>query len=184
MDSHERVYRLLLVAYPPEHRHHYREPMVQVFRDRLRDEGGGTRSVSLWVQVLVDLVGSALAERKVALVDTVKNGWWRLTAGIIAVLLVIFGIGNLVAEDDGPLYGQLLALAVTMAGAALIVAGLSVRARNKKLGSRLVGLGVLPGAGGITLFWFPPAVLVGLVSIATAAFAFGDASRREGAPVG
>ena len=38
-----RVYRKLLLIYPKEHRREYGEPMVQLFRDRMRRDGDGFR---------------------------------------------------------------------------------------------------------------------------------------------
>ena len=60
----ERVYRALLLAYPSEHRREYGEPMVQLFRDRMRRDGGGFRTVFVWVRMIFDLVCSAFKERK------------------------------------------------------------------------------------------------------------------------
>ena len=37
----EWVYCRLLLVYPREHRREYEEPMIQLFRDRMRRDGGG-----------------------------------------------------------------------------------------------------------------------------------------------
>ena len=63
----ERLYRALLFLYPNEHRREYGEPMVQLFRDRLRREGGGIRTLTLCVQMMFDLACSAARERREAL---------------------------------------------------------------------------------------------------------------------
>ena len=60
----ERVYRALLAAYPSEHRREYGEPMAQLFRDRMRRDGGGFRTPVVWAQMIFDLVCSAFKERK------------------------------------------------------------------------------------------------------------------------
>ena len=60
----ERMYRALLWAYPRQHRREYGEPMVQLFRDRMRRDGGGVRTLVVWVPMVFDLVGSAFKERK------------------------------------------------------------------------------------------------------------------------
>ena len=60
----ERLYRVLLLAYPREHRREYGEPMVQLFRDRMRRDGGGFRALVVWVQMIFDLVRSVSRERK------------------------------------------------------------------------------------------------------------------------
>ena len=66
-------------------------------------------------------------------------------------------------------------------GAALIVTGLVLLSRNVPAGSRFIALGVLPGSVGIAFFWFPPAVAVGILAIATswAAFRSGEDVVRQ-----
>ena len=63
MTRSERVYRAMLLAYPAEHRRNYGDPMLGLFRDRLRRDGGGLGTVRVWVRVGPDLVGSAFIER-------------------------------------------------------------------------------------------------------------------------
>ena len=58
----EQLYRALLVIYPRKHRREYGELMVQLFRDRMRRDGGGFGSIKVWFDMLVDLVTSALKE--------------------------------------------------------------------------------------------------------------------------
>ena len=52
----EKLYRALLFAYPRKHRREYGELMVQMFRDRMRRDGGGFGSIKVWFDMLVDLV--------------------------------------------------------------------------------------------------------------------------------
>ena len=105
-----------------------------------------------------------------------KIHWWNVSAAVIGTLMLMLGIGNLVDPDDpGPLYGQLILLAVMATGTALIVSGLLVMRRNPQRGGRLVGLGVLPGSVGIAFSWFPPAVAVGILALLTSWFAFQSA---------
>lgn len=59
--SAERVYRLLLHAYPPEFRAAYGREMVLVFRDQCRD--GDTRTLGFWMRVFWDILRSAPALR-------------------------------------------------------------------------------------------------------------------------
>ena len=96
-----------------------------------------------------------------------KVRWWMVTAPAIGVLMVMLGIGNLVEEDGGPLYGQLVLLAFMVTGAALIVTGLVLQRRQPARASKLVALGVAPGAVGVAFFWFPPAAAVGILAIVT-----------------
>ena len=72
MRIQERIYRTLLLAYPPKHRREFGEPMVQMMRDRLRDEGGGARTILVWVQVLADLVRTAAKERAEANMEAAR----------------------------------------------------------------------------------------------------------------
>ena len=60
----ERVYRALLMAYPSDHRRQYGEPMVQLFRDRMRRSDGGFRTLDVWLHMIFDLVCAAFKERK------------------------------------------------------------------------------------------------------------------------
>ena len=60
----ERLYRALLVFYPAGHRRDYEEPMVQLFRDRMRRDGGGFRTPVVWVRMVFDLLGSAFMEHR------------------------------------------------------------------------------------------------------------------------
>ena len=58
----EKLYRALLSAYPREHRREYGELMVQLFRDRMRRDGGGLGVLKVWLAMIVDLVTSAFKE--------------------------------------------------------------------------------------------------------------------------
>jgi hypothetical protein len=92
--------------------------------------------------------------------------------------MVILGVGNLVEDDGGPLYGRIIFSAVLALGASLVVAGLIVRRNRPALGAKLVAIGVLPGASGLAFFWFPPAAVVGALAIATAVAAANDSAER------
>ncbi len=62
----ERVYRLLLVAYPERFRREYERQMIQVFGDLCRRECrrvGTLGVIRLWISTLLDLGVSALGER-------------------------------------------------------------------------------------------------------------------------
>lgn len=100
--------------------------------------------------------------------------WWIWSAAVIAVLMVTLGVGNLIEDDGGPLWGQIIFAAVLVAGAVLVASGIWVRKNRPQLGSRLVAIGVLPGVSGVALFWFPPAVAVGLLALASSIAAFAD----------
>ena len=95
----ERVYRWLLIVYPPEHRREYGELMVQLFRDRMRRHGKGFRGLTVWLHMTFDLAGAAFEEHKE------ETNMRKLTSiGIaLAVLLVAGGIGTgvLLAQTRG-----------------------------------------------------------------------------------
>ena len=77
MNGHVRLYRMLLVVYPKQHRSEYGESMAQLARDRLRDEGGGVRTARIWAALLSDLATSAARERMESSMQAFKSGWWR-----------------------------------------------------------------------------------------------------------
>ena len=54
MSFSEKIYRVLLLAYPRDYRSRYAEPMEQLFRDRLRQAHSFTDLVSLWCRMLAD----------------------------------------------------------------------------------------------------------------------------------
>ena len=111
--------------------------------------------------------------------STFEMRWWRTAAGFIAVGMVILGIGNLLGDDGGPLYGKIVAVAVAVAAAGLIFAGLIARRRNRRLGSAMIGVGTLPASVLIIFFWFPPVALVGVLAIVVTVRAFNDAGRQR-----
>ncbi|HEX2619766.1 MAG TPA: type II secretion system F family protein [Phototrophicaceae bacterium] len=62
----ERLYQMLLIAYPASFRHEYANDLTQVFRDSYRDalQSGGIRSaLQVWLHTLVDLVTTASVQR-------------------------------------------------------------------------------------------------------------------------
>jgi hypothetical protein len=61
----DRIYRLLLYAYPAPFRRDYGRPMAQLFRDEARDaihENGPAGLLGLWFFTLFDLIKSTLTE--------------------------------------------------------------------------------------------------------------------------
>ncbi len=95
----ERMYRLLLLVYPKRHRLEYGELMAQLFRDRMRRDGGGLRTLYVWLSIALDLAGSAWKERKEE-VHMNKRTW--IGAALVVVLLVgVVGATTLVAQSKG-----------------------------------------------------------------------------------
>lgn len=52
----DRIYACLLHLYPPRFRKQYEQEMLQLYRDRLRDETGLFRRLRLWFDLLADVV--------------------------------------------------------------------------------------------------------------------------------
>ena len=108
-----------------------------------------------------------------------KERWWLYAAGLIAFGFAFLGIGNMLEDDGGPLYGRIVAAAVAVAAALLIAAGLIIRRRNRRLGSAMIGIGTLPASLLILFFWFPPVALVGVLAIVVTVKAFNDAGKQR-----
>ena len=88
----ERVYRMLLVLYPVEYRNEYGAPMVQVFRDVLRDRyrGQGIVGVMLWWgKTLLDLALTVMEQRRKVKSTMSKSTFTQLT-GIFLILGGVF----------------------------------------------------------------------------------------------
>lgn len=174
MRGQERIYRMLLVAHPRRHRREYGEAMVQLMRDRVRDEGGGLRTVAVWGSLLVDLARSAAVERMAVVRAEIRTGWWRAAAVLVAVVLAAAGGSTLLEPATGPWYQYTLGRAALVLAPIAIATGLVLRPRRRWQGSALVGIGVLPGALAVVLFWYPPALLFGTFSLAVACAAADD----------
>ncbi len=61
----DRIFQLVLAAYPSEFRRIYGKPMAQVFRDCCRDiyqQSGAGGVIVLWIAALYDIVVNALGE--------------------------------------------------------------------------------------------------------------------------
>ena len=87
MSRSERVYRVLLLAYPGEFRKECGAQMVQAFGDLCREEkrrGGAYGLVRVWVRTVPDLASTAVAERSRAMRDK-----WMF---ILAPLALILGL--------------------------------------------------------------------------------------------
>ena len=72
----ERIYRLLLRAYPPDFRAEYEREMVLLFRDQCRESD--LRSLGFWAKVLYDVARSA---------PTLRMEAWRQNTRTIEVLM-------------------------------------------------------------------------------------------------
>ena len=91
----ERIYRWLIMIYPREHRREYGELMVQLFRDRMCRDGKGFRGLWVWVQILLDLCGSALRER-IEGVSMTKRKWFGVALAVFLAMAAA-GLGTIYA---------------------------------------------------------------------------------------
>lgn len=175
MTVHEKVYRSLLVMYPKGHRREYGEPMVQLVRDRFRDEGGGVHTLALWCEIAGDLAKSALSERTEMTMNSLRQGWWRFAAVLISTSMAVFTTGNLFANwiDEGTSRGEIAWAVVAVVAAALVFGGIAIRRRHLSRGSVMIGVGVLPAVVLILAPWFPLLAAAGVLAgvVAVAAFA-------------
>ena len=131
----ERVYWLLLRAYPPAFRAEYEREMMQLFRDQRRLSGASI--IGFWMHVLSDVAQSAPVLRADAwrAEGSGTTRTVRLTMKLIAMLTVLlgaFGTVNAIAEAvmgmrQGALGTNYLfaVLLGVVAGVLLLVAGVA-----------------------------------------------------------
>ena len=133
--SAERIYRLLLRAYPPDFRAEYGREMVLLFRDQCRD--GDVRTLGFWARVFWDVARSAPALRveawrKRGSENTQTVEVIMKIAGMLTVLLAAFvivgAVGEWVAGSKGAMDGRyVLAVALgVFASVLLLGAGVAI----------------------------------------------------------
>ena len=209
MDRQKRVYRALLVVYPFEYRRDYGEPMAQLFVDRLRDEGGGPRTVLVWAQMLVDLLKSAFRERLETTMRSfrtdfvaaptsftrssgslalVSAGMWILGLAFLGLASWLPGTAGSSNPDQLSADGQtaafiLGALSLFAAGVLMIIAMSGVHQRHGSLGLvGMAGLGITGlGAAALLLIAWAFPVWMTLIGLGTLLFAL-PVGRRDIAP--
>ena len=92
MSLSQKLFDLMLVAYPREFRREYGPQMAQVFRDCCRARAHGTRAgLDLWLRTLIDLLVSAPREhlhtfRKD---NSAMNNWQRNLISLGACLAIV-----------------------------------------------------------------------------------------------
>ena len=94
----ERLYRTMLLVYPREHRREYGDLMVQLFRDRMRYDGGGLRGLIIWMQMIFDLAPSAFEEHRRG--DDMKKRMWIAAASLVALMTVAVGVGVVMSQSE------------------------------------------------------------------------------------
>jgi hypothetical protein len=158
MTVSERVYQALLVAYPVDHRRMYGDPMVQLFRDQMRRDGGGRRTILVWVVVGFDLLSSAFRERMETIMDTKnwKSRWWEATVVVLGVNSLVFGA---MATANGYLD---VALYVGWAPGVLLLTGFALRNRQRLVATVMITLGAV---GASLAFWVIYTVVLAVVIV-------------------
>jgi hypothetical protein len=83
----EKIYEVMLLAYPKEFRREYGPHMAQAFRDLCREErrGGRLPLIKLWVRTFLDLAATAFVERS-------KTMRWRLLMPVALVLGLLIAL--------------------------------------------------------------------------------------------
>jgi len=133
--SAERIYRLLLRAYPPDFRAEYEREMVLLFRDQCRESD--VRTIGFWAAVIWDIARSAAALRAEATrtVEVIMK-----LAAILTVLLGAFGILGAMNEwGAASQHAGTYVLAIVLGVAAsllLLGAGVAIL-RQKRQAARL-----------------------------------------------
>ncbi|MEP6619761.1 MAG: hypothetical protein ABJE47_10605 [bacterium] len=93
----ERVYRVLLRAYPARFRQEYEHELMLVFREQRRD--GGTSDRWYWTALLIDLMCSIAREWHEEVTSNSPSGIAHLRKfGLAAVLVAAFEVLNTAAE--------------------------------------------------------------------------------------
>ena len=129
--SAERIYRLLLHAYPPDFRAEYGREMVVLFRDQCRESD--VRSLGFWTAVIYDVARSAPALRMEAWRQNTRTMEVIMKlAAMLTVLVGVLGIlnagvewGAAVTGTIGGMHALSLVLGVLASGL-LLAAGVAI----------------------------------------------------------
>ena len=149
--SAERIYRLLLRAYPPEFRAEYGREMVLLFRDQCRESN--VRTFGFWAAVIWDLARSAPALRAEAWCmrgreSTRTLGVIMKLAAMLTLLVGVLGIMNAMVEWGAALTGTIggmhaLALVLGVFASALLLGAGAAILRPTQRGRQAARLALL-----------------------------------------
>jgi hypothetical protein len=177
MSAADRVYRLLLRAYPAEFRAAYEREMAQLFRDRRREASAG--GVRFWAWLIWDMARSAPALRlemlRVRPDGNIQiEGGTMKTMAILAILIGAMEAVNSVAEAWAG--GIMLHGGYSLAGGAMgAVAGALLAASAIALLRRAPGAATLAQGAAIACLtvFVPIALLRPMFSIAATGLGIG-----------
>ena len=82
MTLSERIYRILLKAYPAQYRNQYEEPMAQLFSDQLRAAETPWKLLCLWLRTLADFLGTLPARHSDARRAPIGLGRLQLSSAL------------------------------------------------------------------------------------------------------
>ena len=149
--SAERIYRLLLRAYPPEFRAEYGREMVLLFRDQCRESN--VRTFGFWAAVIWDLARSAPTLRAEAWCMRGRESTRTIEvimklAAMLTVLVGVFGILNAMVEWGAALTGTIggmhaLSLVLGVCASALLLAAGAAILRPTPRGGQVARLALL-----------------------------------------
>lgn len=139
MTVSERVYQALLIVYPQDHRQMYGDPMVQLFRDRMRRDGGGFGTLTVWFGVGFDLLSSAFRERMETIMDLRRwtSRWWETSVVLLGVNSIVFGIMGAISQEPG------FALGAGFLPGGLLLTGLALKNRQRLAGTITLVVGAV-----------------------------------------
>ena len=158
MTPSEKTYRAMLVAYPSEHRRVYGGPMIQLFRDRMRRDGGGLGTLVVWFQMGFDLAASAFKERMetIMVMKNWTSRWWETSVVLLGVNSVVFGF---TAANSG-FVG--LSFLIGWVPAVLLLAGFGMRNRQRIPATVMLTVGSI---GASFAFWVIYTIVLALVIV-------------------
>ena len=140
-----RIFRLLLLAYPADFRRQYGREMAQVFRDAARD---GAPFGSYTLHILWDWFEAVVHERT----DTMTT---KLGLGIGLVPAVAFTLSNLVFQIPDNQHEPTLGFFLTVGGLLLVwgVCGYLAARSTAASGAAAMKAGALAGAVSVGVLW-------------------------------
>jgi hypothetical protein len=149
--------------------------MIQLFRDRLRRDGGGLGTLNVWVQMGIDLAASAFKERMAVImaIETWTSRWWEASVVLLTVNSVVFGF--LFTNSDHLGWG----IATGFAPAVLLLTGLVLRNGHRRGATVLLTVASV-GAG---FAWWAIYPVVLALAVVVGGFRSGRIGREPAEPM-
>jgi hypothetical protein len=108
---------------------------------------------------------------------TLTERWWLFAAALVATVFTVADIWSLANPEPatGPWYKHFFGTIALLGAPIVTFAGLIARTRNRRVGSIMIAVGVAPGVAALVLFWSPPFLLFGSLSLTVMVSAITDA---------